>query len=279
MKLSDLFRKLADEVEDDPGLEKAWDEFTIDVPISKMDPDQRLAFGWANVAFRKDGTLVLDRQGDFVDDVGELEKTAYHYVLESRDAGQDHGRRGVAQLVESMVFTPEKLEKMGLAPDAVPLGWWTGYKVHDDEVWKGVKDGTYPMFSIHGMGRRTPADEVVKTGLKHEHGKGETCPICSRTKMPDKTGDDDSQPMAGGTNTGQGPAITAGKPPSGYAKPKPSTSQGSTGGKPPKKPPTFARPKPKPARPKRPAKSMSRPAKPMSGRPAKPMTRRPRRIS
>lgn len=266
MKLSDLFRKLADEVEDDPGMEKAWDEFTIDVPISKMDPDQRLAFGWANVAFRKDGSLVLDRQGDFVDDVAELEKTAYHYVLESRDAGQDHGRRGVAQLVESMVFTPEKLEKMGLAPDAVPLGWWTGYKVHDDEVWKGVKDGDYEMFSIHGLGRRTPAEEEVAKwggfgggGLQHDHSKGATCPICSKNKGP-KTPDKQDD----GPDLDKEPAKA--QP---WSMGKPQGSQGH--GKPAPARPLSRPVKPKLAKPKRKAVPMSRKPVPVK---AKPFTQR-----
>lgn len=275
MKLSDLFRKLADEVEDDPGLEKAWDEFTIDVPISKMDPEQRLAFGWANVAFRKDGSLVLDRQGDFVDDVAELEKTAYHYVLESRDAGQDHGRRGVAQLVESMVFTPEKLEKMGLAPDAVPLGWWTGYKVHDDEVWKGVKDGDYEMFSIHGLGRRTPAEEEVAKwgsfgggGLKHDHSKGAKCPICDKgPKAPDKQ--DDGPDLD--KNPGAQP-WSMGKPlgGQGHGKPAPAKPIGH-GGKPAPARPLSGAVRPKVVKPKRKAVPMSR--KPVPAK-AKPFTQR-----
>ena len=131
-------------------------EFDIEVPIVKTDerPDQHLAFGWASIAIDKSGEVVVDRQGDFIDRVEELEKAAYDYVVNSREAGQNHLRTGVGTLVESMVFTPEKLEKMGLPPDALPQGWWLGFRVSDPEVWKGVKDGTYPMFSVHGVGRR-----------------------------------------------------------------------------------------------------------------------------
>ena len=128
--------------------------FELDVPIEKVDDEQRLAFGWANVAITKDGGLVVDRQGDFIDSIAELEKAAYTYVEESREAGHNHVRKGVGTLVESVVFTPEKLEKMGLPPGSVPLGWWVGFRVSDEEVWKGVKDGTYAMFSVHGTGRR-----------------------------------------------------------------------------------------------------------------------------
>jgi len=53
------------------------------------------------------------------------------------------------------MVTPEKLEKMGLPSDSLPIGWWIGMKVNDEQVWKGVKDGTYKMWSVHGRGRRT----------------------------------------------------------------------------------------------------------------------------
>ena len=67
-----------------------------------------------------------------------------------------HERDGVGHIVESMVFTPEKIEKLGLKPDAMPIGWWVGFKVEDDEVWEGVKSGLYKMFSIRGTGIREP---------------------------------------------------------------------------------------------------------------------------
>ena len=129
-------------------------DFEFEVPITKTDDDQQIAFGWASVAITKEGEVVLDRQGDFIDSVDEFEASAYDYVINSRDAGEQHVRKGVGSLVESFVVTPEKLAAMGLAKDALPTGWWTGYKVHDDAVWAGVKDDTYPMLSVHGTGRR-----------------------------------------------------------------------------------------------------------------------------
>lgn len=44
--------------------------------------------------------------------------------------------------------------------DPLPHGWWVGFKVLDDEVWKGVKTGKYSMFSIRGSGQRTPVDDA-----------------------------------------------------------------------------------------------------------------------
>lgn len=129
--------------------------------ISKLDEDQQQAFGWASIA-SVDGRPVVDLQGDVIG-IDELEKAAYSYVLDSRVGGVMHQRvdksqpKKVGTLIESFVVTPEKIEKMGL-PDDTPQGWWIGFQVEDDEVWKGVKEGTYSMFSIHGKGRREPVE-------------------------------------------------------------------------------------------------------------------------
>lgn len=134
------------------------EEFTVSGEVSKVDEDKRLAFGWASVAYLPDGTLVDDKQGDVLDDVEEVEKSAYDFVVDCRDGGEMHIRKGIGTLVESMVFTPEKIEAMGIPAGTVPLGWWVGFRVTDDEVWKAVKDGRYRMFSVHGRGTRKALD-------------------------------------------------------------------------------------------------------------------------
>jgi hypothetical protein len=143
----------------DPAFDLDLREFRLDVPISKIDTDKRLAFGWASVAKRRDGSLVSDLQGDELHDIEAMEDVAYTFVQDCRDGGEMHIKKGVAQLVESFVVTPEKLEKMGLPTDALPIGWWTGYRVNDDDVWGLVKDGTYKQLSVHGIGRRTLIEE------------------------------------------------------------------------------------------------------------------------
>jgi hypothetical protein len=130
------------------------DSWDVEVPIAKVDSDKRLAFGWASVTVDDDGSVLVDKQGDTISSLWELEKAAYTYVLKSRDASDRHTRRGVAELVESMVVTPEKLVKMGLPPDAISPGWWVGFLVRDDAVWQGVKKGDYESFSIGGWGDR-----------------------------------------------------------------------------------------------------------------------------
>lgn len=147
----------ADAIVAELGMEEI--EYTTHHEITKVDDDQRLVFGWASIGIDKDGTVIEDRQGDILDDVDEIEKAAYDFVLHSRDGGEMHVRKGVSTLVESVVFTPEKTRAMGIPDGTVPTGWWVGYKVNDDEVWKAVKDGKYRMFSVHGRGMRKALDD------------------------------------------------------------------------------------------------------------------------
>lgn len=142
---------------DDP--DTSLDGFTVQGDISKMDDDQRLVFGWASIGIDKDGTIIEDRQGDILDDSDEIEKAAYDFVLNSRDGGEMHLRKGVSTLVESVVFTPEKCEAMGIPAGILPTGWWVGFRVNDEEVWKAVKGGKYRMFSVHGRGMRKALED------------------------------------------------------------------------------------------------------------------------
>lgn len=137
------------------------DELVYTGQISKLDPDKRLAFGWASIS-KVNGEPYVDRQGDWIP-IEVTEQAAYDYVRKSRVGGDMHRRAGitkdfgphkVADLVESFVVTAEKLSKMGVPPDAVPEGWWIGMKVHDDETWDAIKSGRRTGFSVHGSGLR-----------------------------------------------------------------------------------------------------------------------------
>lgn len=125
--------------------------------ISKVDDEKRQVFGWCSIT-SIDGEPVVDLQGDYVP-LDEIEKAAYTYVVESRKGGDMHARDGenpmhVANMVESFVVTPEKLQAMGLDENALPHGWWVGFKVDDDTTWQRVKTKERTGFSIHGKGSR-----------------------------------------------------------------------------------------------------------------------------
>ena len=125
--------------------------------IMKSDDDKMRAFGWAYVSMRVDGELIEDWQNDIIEPE-DLENAAYEYVMLYREGGEMHERGGVAVLIESVVFTKEKMQAIGIPPGTLPIGWWIGFKVTDSDVWEKVKDGTYSMFSIEGEAERVEVE-------------------------------------------------------------------------------------------------------------------------
>lgn len=125
--------------------------------LLKIDEDKRRVFGWAYVAQDSDGETLIDKQGDFIDDPEELEKAAYTFTIDSRRGDAMHFKKGVAQLIESFVVTPEKIEKMGIT-GTPRLAWWIGMEVKDDETWDLIKSGQLRAFSIGGKGKREVID-------------------------------------------------------------------------------------------------------------------------
>ena len=130
--------------------------------VFKTDDDKRLVFGWASISIKLDGQQLQDRQQDMIDPE-DLEEAAYEYVLNFRDTGEEHrpNLRKKGKLVESCVFTAEKQKAMGLPEGLLPVGWWIGFKIEDDEAWEKVKNGTYRMFSIEGKAQRVPVEKAA----------------------------------------------------------------------------------------------------------------------
>lgn len=125
-------------------------DFLLKADINKIDEDQRMVFGWFSVV-EEDGEEVFDGEEDAIKSV-ELEKAAYQFVLDARIAGENHIRKGVGHLVESIVFTKEKQDTLGI--DLGKVGWWGGFFVSDDSVWEKVKKGEFASFSIGGKAER-----------------------------------------------------------------------------------------------------------------------------
>lgn len=153
-KFSDFIKKSAEPQRKEPASNVIKGRFKI----AKSDDDKHLAFGWANVSIRADGEEIEDWQEDIIEPE-ELENAAYQYVLLYREGGEMHERGGAAVLVESVVFTEEKMQAMGIPAGTLPIGWWIGFKVTDEDVWEKVKDGTYPMFSIEGEAERIEVED------------------------------------------------------------------------------------------------------------------------
>lgn len=125
-------------------------------PIAKLDSERRIVFGWANVCVRCSGEKVVDAHDDTIDPV-DLESAAYDFVLKFGETGENHMGKVKGRLIESFFVTPEKLQKMGLKSDALPQGWWVGFKIFNKHAWERVKRGDHRMFSIQGMAKREAA--------------------------------------------------------------------------------------------------------------------------
>ena len=130
--------------------------------ITKYYDDEQLVFGWASVAKDANGNRPLDWQGDLID-AEDLEQAVYKFNLEFRESNEMHVPCTVnGTLVESVMFTKQKMAAMGIPEGTVPEGWWVGFKISDRDVYLKVKSGIYKMFSIEGSATRVEcADEHV----------------------------------------------------------------------------------------------------------------------
>lgn len=129
-------------------------EFKVFVPISKMDDEQRIVFGWGSVT-EVDGQPVVDLQGDIIEEY-ELEKAVYDFMLAPKHDEMHKRVVPDSVIVESVVITDEKLQKMfpeGPIPKG-KRGWWLGIKINDPELYMKHKLGIYKGFSITGTAVR-----------------------------------------------------------------------------------------------------------------------------
>lgn len=126
-------------------------EANMYINISKVR-EGRLISGWASVAKNADGSFAFDWEGDILTPE-VLEKAALNFMEDSRQSGLQHKGESVATVVESIVFTKEKMAAMGIPEGVVPEGWFVTVKV-SEEVFEKVKSGQYKMFSIQGKAKR-----------------------------------------------------------------------------------------------------------------------------
>lgn len=137
---------------------KKIDEWRSEFEISKVDESQHLVFGWFSVVEDANGNIVVDKQGDFIEPK-DLEDAAYDYVLYAREAGEMHDKTtGIGKLVASIVTTKDIQKAMGINP-IIQIGWFGGFQIHDENVWKKIVNKEYSMFSIGGKGQREEVNE------------------------------------------------------------------------------------------------------------------------
>jgi hypothetical protein len=137
---------------------KKSEEWRREFEISKVDQDMQMVFGWLSIATDAQGNVVVDADNDIIEP-NELERAAYNHVLKFRKAGENHEEL-IGDLVESMVFTKEKIAALGIPEGILPCcGWWVGYHITKSDAWDLVKGGHYNSFSIGGKGRREIIEE------------------------------------------------------------------------------------------------------------------------
>ncbi len=129
--------------------------FEIRCPVAKLDPDQRIVWGWASVA-RAHGAELVDAHGDIID-MAELQKAAHRFMAFYRTGGAMHSKLGVGVVVDSIVLTQTVQKALGIELDRE--GWFIGMYVADVEAWEAVKSGRYTAFSIGGAASREPIQE------------------------------------------------------------------------------------------------------------------------
>lgn len=144
---------------EDPEYDAVMSNFGMTPGAPGEEVCQQLVFGWANVTLQEDGTTPFDWQGDTIN-TEVLESAAYNFVLNHGLANQEHEwGTECGWLVESMMFTKDKMAAMGIPDGVLPEGWFVGFYVPDPDVYKKVQSGEYNMFSIEGSAKRIPLDE------------------------------------------------------------------------------------------------------------------------
>jgi hypothetical protein len=123
--------------------------------VLKMDEENQVVYGWASL-IEKDDQPIIDNQGDIIREP-VLIKAAHGFISDARKGGFMHmDGVQVGTVVESMVMTRDLQKALGI--DLKKVGWLIGMKVTNEKVWKAVKAGDFPEFSIGGEGVRVEAE-------------------------------------------------------------------------------------------------------------------------
>lgn len=145
--VTSLYMKMKSEAQADV------ERMECEVQVTRLDEEKRQAFGWAYVTRDKEGNLVQDLKKATCD-TPVLEEAVYEFVLTCRSYGDMHERDGEnnfiqrGRLIESIMFTREKMAALGIPAGTIPEGWWVGFHIDDDEAWELMKRGDRPAFSI-----------------------------------------------------------------------------------------------------------------------------------
>ena len=124
------------------------------IKIEKQDEEKRLVYG---VVLEPE---TVDLQGDIYD-AETIEKSAHNFLYDVRRMGLMHKEFGrEMKIAESYIVNDDK-GYIQLNERKVKNGSWVLVcKVIDDDVWKGIKEGTYGGFSIGAYIKYLEGDEL-----------------------------------------------------------------------------------------------------------------------
>lgn len=131
-------------------------QFAKQIPITKVDDELRIVWGWAYVN-EEGGEQVVDVSETAISS-GDMQKAAHGFVSNYRVGGAVHKHR-VGRVVDSIYFSKAVQDALGI--DLGRVGWFIGFEVLDDAAWSGVKDGTYKAFSIGGEADEEQVDAAA----------------------------------------------------------------------------------------------------------------------
>lgn len=127
----------------------------VEYIVKSKDEEKRYIFGYASVSIDASGQLVVDAEGDSIDP-DDLQAGAYEFMIASQVVGEEHQRMDLGKIIESFFYDADKLEVMGLVPDATThqAAWWVGLYIEDQKLWDSIKSGDKLSFSIGGEATR-----------------------------------------------------------------------------------------------------------------------------
>lgn len=136
-------------------------DFCSTITIQRSDASKRQIFGWAYQTRTPSGDVIIDLNRGFTD-TDILEEGAYDFVLVCRSMGEMHekeedGSKFVmrGRLIESMMFTRDKCDALGIPQGLLPEGWWVGFYVDDDATWDAIERGELKDLSVAGIAHST----------------------------------------------------------------------------------------------------------------------------
>lgn len=122
--------------------------FEIFVKFEQVEPEQRIAFGFAALSDDEGGSYV-DLQGDHIPETTLIRDFA-EFMKNSRRALAMHDGEETGDIVFAMPITRDTAKAFGLGEPA-QQGMAIGMHIPDDATWDRVKAGEFTGFSIGGQ--------------------------------------------------------------------------------------------------------------------------------